>query len=319
MPLFAREAKFSGTEYSIMLFYNDTACPGDAIFIRMNFNDVAKIPDTQIMPTTAEAKLFLDNKKIISSTFFLLSENNIHTHKTFLAGIPLSSWWTQGNYHLTVTYSFQGGRQMEFDLPFSMTSKTFNSESIPLDENNTSIRTDTSKKRIIQIDRLNEILLAIDTTGIYQEKPFTPPTTCTRRTSFFADRRVFVYSNGTSATSLHYGTDYGVPTGTSVTACADGKVVLAETRVSTGWSVVIEHLPGLYSLYYHLSELTVKEGDLVKMGDQIGLSGATGLATGPHLHWEMRLNTCAVNPDFFTTNFTFSNGYSPSQLSTGSK
>ena len=76
--------------------------------------------------------------------------------------------------------------------------------------------------------------------------------------------------------------------------------------MTTGWSVVIEHLPGLYSLYYHMSELKVKEGDIVKEGQLIGLSGATGLATGPHLHWEMRLNMAAVNPDFFTEDFTFS-------------
>ncbi|MEE0353111.1 MAG: M23 family metallopeptidase, partial [Treponema sp.] len=75
---------------------------------------------------------------------------------------------------------------------------------------------------------------------------------------------------------------------------------------TTGWSVVIEHLPGLYSLYYHMSQLKVKEGDIVKPGQVIGFSGSTGLATGPHLHWEMRLNMEAVNPDFFTGDFAFS-------------
>ena len=85
----------------------------------------------------------------------------------------------------------------------------------------------------------------------------------------------------------------------------EGKVVLAEFRISTGWSVVIEHLPGLYSLYYHLSSLNVKEGDRVKSGEKIGLSGSTGLATGPHLHWEVRLNAGAVKPDFFRKNYTF--------------
>ena len=80
---------------------------------------------------------------------------------------------------------------------------------------------------------------------------------------------------------------------------------MAEDRISTGYSVVIEHLPGLYSLYYHLSELLVKEGDMIKQGELIGKSGATGLATGPHLHWEMRLNGASVRPEFFLSNFTF--------------
>ena len=104
---------------------------------------------------------------------------------------------------------------------------------------------------------------------------------------------------------MHNGNDYGIPEGTEVKACADGKVVMAENRISTGWSIVIEHLPGLYSLYYHLSKMDVKEGDMVKQGDLIGKSGSTGLATGPHLHWEMRLNGSAVRPEFFLQDFTF--------------
>ena len=81
--------------------------------------------------------------------------------------------------------------------------------------------------------------------------------------------------------------------------------MLAENRITTGWSIVIEHLPGLYSVYYHLSELGVNEGDMVKQGQLIGKSGATGLATGPHLHWEMRLNGSAILPEFFLRDFTF--------------
>ena len=80
---------------------------------------------------------------------------------------------------------------------------------------------------------------------------------------------------------------------------------MAENRITTGYSIVIEHLPGLYSLYYHLSEMKVQEGDYVKQGQLIGKSGSTGLATGPHLHWEIRLNGTAVRPEFFVRNFTF--------------
>ena len=120
-------------------------------------------------------------------------------------------------------------------------------------------------------------------------------------TSFFGDRRVYAYTGGGSSTSLHYGIDYGIPTGSEVTACGQGRVVMAENRISTGWSIVIEHLPGVYSLYYHMDSLTVEKGDMVKQGTLIGYSGATGLATGPHLHWEVRVNGNAVNPDFFVS------------------
>src|SRR5574344_2112827 len=316
--LCAKDAIFSGTDYTISLTYNDTSCPGDAVFIRMDFSDnakSAKVDKTVYLPTMAGATLYLNDRELVSSSFFLLSESSSKLHHTYLAGIPLSSWWAQGNYHMTVTYSYEGGKQMEFNLPFSIISKEFNRETIALYQRNTNIKTDYSAERIKQIEKLNALLGTFDAAAVFQTAPFTPPTAATRRTSFFADRRVFEYTNGKSSTSLHYGTDYGIPTGTPVTACAAGKVVMAETRISTGWSVVIEHLPGLYSLYYHMSSLSVTEGDIVQSGATIGLSGATGLATGPHLHWEMRLNTCAVNPDLFTTDFAFSGKQPPAPFS----
>ena len=163
-------------------------------------------------------------------------------------------------------------------------------------------------ERLAQIDKLNALLETVMPEDVYTLKAFMLPVASKRKTSTFGDRRVFEYTDKKTSTTLHYGIDYGVPTGTLVQSCADGKVVMAENRISTGWSVVVEHLPGLYSLYYHLDSLAVKEGQYVKQGEKIGLSGATGLATGPHLHWEVRLNMGAVNPEFFLKDFTFQNG-----------
>lgn len=304
--VYARDAIYKSDSYNISLFYNDNACPGDAVFIRLVFTDNVHKSKKQIIPdSTAKAALFLGDKEIASSDFYTIPDKSSKTVTTMLTGIPLSSWWQENDYHLTITYSFQGQRKMKFDLPFALLPKEFVSETIELDARNTGIKTDTSPERMQQIDKLNLILETINKDAVYQTQAYVPPTDATRRTSFFADRRVYAYTNGKSSTSLHYGIDYGIPTGSSVTACAAGKVVLAETRVSTGWSVVIEHLPGLYSLYYHMDSLNVKEGDIVKQGDLVGLSGATGLATGPHLHWEMRLNMQAVSPDFFVNDFTF--------------
>ena len=60
---------------------------------------------------------------------------------------------------------------------------------------------------------------------------------------------------------------------------------------------MIEHLPGLFSVYYHMSALLTKVGDVVAKGDIIGLVGMTGFATGPHLHWEVEDMGMAVDPD----------------------
>jgi murein DD-endopeptidase MepM/ murein hydrolase activator NlpD len=74
-------------------------------------------------------------------------------------------------------------------------------------------------------------------------------------------------------------------------------VVLARNRIVTGNSVIIEHLPGVYSLYYHLDSIDAAEGAIVAAGERLGLSGATGLATGPHLHWEIRVSGENTDPD----------------------
>ena len=132
---------------------------------------------------------------------------------------------------------------------------------------------------------------------------FDLPVTSTRRTSFFGDRRLFKYQTGKSDTSEHYGIDFGVPTGTEVFSACDGIVVMAEDRYSTGVTVIVEAAPGLYSLFYHLDSYQVKEGQRVSKGQLLAYSGQTGLATGPHLHWEIRLYSVPVNPDFFVEKF----------------
>ena len=110
---------------------------------------------------------------------------------------------------------------------------------------------------------------------------------------------MFRYADGGSDAAIHAGVDYGVPTGTEVRSCAAGKVVLARSRISTGNSVVLEHLPGVYSLYYHLDTIGPGEGERVNAGDLLGTSGSTGLATGPHLHWEIRVSGENADPDAF--------------------
>ncbi len=100
--------------------------------------------------------------------------------------------------------------------------------------------------------------------------------------------------------SIHEGIDLAEPIDTPVPACGRGRVVFASSRMLTGNTLVIEHLPGLFSIYYHLSALMAAEGDLVEKGQIIGKVGMTGFATGPHLHWEVRSMGCAVDPDELT-------------------
>jgi len=108
----------------------------------------------------------------------------------------------------------------------------------------------------------------------------------------FGSQRIF---NG-KAESPHQGLDFRVPTGTPVAAMNDGTVLLARPLFYEGNFVVLDHGQGLLTLYLHLSEFKVKEGDFVKRGQIIALSGGTGRATGPHLHVAVRWQGTYLDP-----------------------
>jgi len=108
----------------------------------------------------------------------------------------------------------------------------------------------------------------------------------------FGVQRVF---NG-AVQSTHQGLDFRVPTGTPVAAVNSGTVILAKPLYFEGNCIVIDHGQGLLTLYLHLSEMRVKEGERVVKGQQIGLSGGTGRATGPHLHLAVRWQGIYLNP-----------------------
>jgi murein DD-endopeptidase MepM/ murein hydrolase activator NlpD len=192
----------------------------------------------------------------------------------------------------------EGSPETTAEIPLTIAGRDFVSEEIELNQTLTDIRAAPDPQKTAESEQLWAIL---SRTGadIYCSGVFIPPVASTRRTSFFGDRRVFIYAGGARDTSIHGGVDYGVPRGTPVSACGPGKVILARNRIVTGNSVVLEHLPGVYSLYYHLDSIAVAEGTVVNAGDTLGLSGATGLATGPHLHWEIRVSGENTDPDAF--------------------
>lgn len=96
--------------------------------------------------------------------------------------------------------------------------------------------------------------------------------------------------------SPHNGEDIAAPIGTPVVAMNDGIARLTVDHFFSGKGVFLDHGLGLYTMYFHLSEVLVREGELVKQGQVIGKVGATGRATGPHLHLGVRINGARVNP-----------------------
>ncbi|MEN9647443.1 MAG: hypothetical protein RLY57_247 [Candidatus Parcubacteria bacterium] len=108
------------------------------------------------------------------------------------------------------------------------------------------------------------------------------------------------YSRQTGAYSItHKGTDFRAPVGTEVLAVNDGVVKLAQYGRNYGNTIVIDHGNGVQSFYMHLSRSDVVVGDEVERGDVIGLSGQTGYAEGPHLHFTLRINDVSIDPMVF--------------------
>lgn len=96
--------------------------------------------------------------------------------------------------------------------------------------------------------------------------------------------------------ALHTGIDLRGKQGTPVKATNNGRVMLVADHFFTGNSLYLDHGGGIISMYFHLDKIMVEEGNTIKRGEIIGLVGSTGRATGPHLHWGVRINGARVNP-----------------------
>jgi murein DD-endopeptidase MepM/ murein hydrolase activator NlpD len=124
------------------------------------------------------------------------------------------------------------------------------------------------------------------------DAPFVRPVPQEASASSFGWRRII---NGTPR-APHSGTDLSAPAGTEVVAANHGRVVLVGNFFFAGGSIVLDHGGGLFTMYFHLSEFKVQDGDLVNRGDVLALSGATGRVTGAHLHWGARLAKARIDP-----------------------
>jgi murein DD-endopeptidase MepM/ murein hydrolase activator NlpD len=220
-----------------------------------------------------------------------------------LLGIP--SWGAPGSYMITAySYDLKGDRLGDYRVrraavSVEVTARRFRAEEIPLSGAMTDLRRTDSEQRREESRVLTELLRSTNTAAVHALHNFRLPIDTDRRTSYFGDRRTFVYQDGGRASSIHHGIDFGAPVGAPVYAAAGGRVVMARHRIITGNTVVLEHLPGIYTLYYHMDRIDAEVGTVIKGGTQLGTVGSTGLATGPHLHWEMRAAAVPVDPEQF--------------------
>lgn len=126
---------------------------------------------------------------------------------------------------------------------------------------------------------------------------FQVPLTTTVVSAPYGGRRSY---NGGPIEIYHTGIDYAAAQGTTVLAPADGVVVFSDTLELRGGVLIIDHGLGVMTGYYHLLEALVEPGQAVAAGDPIGRVGSTGLSSGPHLHWDLRVMNVTVDPALWT-------------------
>ncbi len=195
-----------------------------------------------------------------------------------------------GVYPLTITARSPDGRTVSVNLQVRVIAGPYGREAIRLPPD----RQNLLDPKLIQEER--EKILAACTPFEPERRwsgPFRYPVENPQVTSPFGTRRSY---NGGPYSSYHEGLDLRGTTGTPVYAPAEGLVALAEPLIVRGNAVILRHGWGVCSGYWHLSAVAVQPGQSVKAGDLLGYVGNTGLSTGAHLHWEIRVRGIPVDP-----------------------
>src|SRR4051794_6594709 len=184
-----------------------------------------------------------------------------------------------GAYPIELRATVSAGPALLFQRKFSVQKQRY-PKVVVLNVPHKFTAPDPEQMRVIGSDKqVKEKVFKTVTPEREWKGSFVPPVKA-EISDAFGVQRVF---NG-AVQSTHQGLDFRVPTGTEVSAVNAGTVILARFLYFEGNCVVIDHGQGLLTLYLHLSESRVKEGEQVKKAQLIGLSGGTGRATGPHLH-----------------------------------
>jgi murein DD-endopeptidase MepM/ murein hydrolase activator NlpD len=195
-----------------------------------------------------------------------------------------------GNYTAAVTVTSDGGRTEARETTIQVGNRQFPTTRLRVAERFVQLNPADEKRAASEATELNRIYDTI-TPEILWSRPFTVPIPGGSGTNF-GHRRVF---NGQSR-APHAGADLKASTGTPIYSTNRGRVVLARDLFFTGNTVVVDHGLGIYTIYAHLSKIDVKPGAVVENGALLGLAGATGRVTGPHLHWSARVQGARVDP-----------------------
>ena len=209
--------------------------------------------------------------------------------KKLYALIPISYYEKPNNKKIQVIYKENEIKKIK-KLFFKIEDANYKKEIIKVSNSKVNLNKKDKERASLEYAQAIKIYNTFTDKSYIKSKFISPLST--KITSSFGKARVY---NG-SLKGYHSGTDFRAKIGTELIACNDGKIVLAKNRFYSGGSVIIDHGQGVYTCYYHMSRFNVKEGDVVKKSQLLGLSGDTGRVTGPHLHFSARVGGIQVDP-----------------------
>jgi murein DD-endopeptidase MepM/ murein hydrolase activator NlpD len=205
-----------------------------------------------------------------------------------LAGIDVEQ--SPGKYALDVTADLRNGKSLHSQQEITVLPGQYKTTTLHVAQK--YVAPDAETLKIIAADKvIKDAAFAHEATEPLWHGDFRTPVPFSP-TDSFGTRRMF---NGELA-SIHRGTDFHAPQGTPVVAANDGVVIIAHGMFYEGNLVVVDHGQQLSTLYMHFSKIEVKAGEHVKKGQRLGLSGATGRVTGPHLHFAARWQGAYLDP-----------------------
>ncbi len=210
------------------------------------------------------------------------------TEDGFTALIGLDAFTEAGLYELSLGGSgIQPWRPMTQQLP--VTQGNYGTQFITLGEEYNALLDPTVRQEedAFLATYFNHYSEAQQWQGVFQT-----PISVTVVTAVYGDGRSY---NGGPIEIFHTGVDYGGAVGTPILAPANGTVIFAEETQLRGLVTIVDHGLGVTTAYFHQSEMLVQVGDLVVVGQPIGTLGSTGLSSGPHLHWDLRVNNVPVD------------------------
>ena len=196
-----------------------------------------------------------------------------------------------GDYAVPITLEFGSGETRSISESITVSAGEYPTTELTVEQRYVELNPE-DQARAARESREIAGLYATLTQERFWTEPFQVPIPGTRGGRNFGHRRVF---NG-QPRAPHSGADLRAATGTPILAANRGRVVLAKELFFSGNAVFLDHGLGVYSVYLHLSEIEVVSGAVVEKGQLLGLAGATGRVTGPHLHWGARVLDARVDP-----------------------